>query len=149
MGTILTAFCGLRRAGHIARRGRGHGEGPLHCQLLGKATPGSRNLYALRIVYPVQGALVWLLSLPVQAVPYVPGPMTALAAAGPGLVVLGMCFDAVGDTQLSRFKADSSYKGRIMDQGLWRNTRHPNYFGDLCVWWGPLLIVCATAVTVV
>ncbi|WP_427921569.1 DUF1295 domain-containing protein [Streptomyces sp. cg40] len=150
--TALTALWGLRLAGHIARRGRGHGEDPRYDQLLGKA-PGSRNLYALRTVYLLQGALVWLVSLPVQAAQYVPGPMTAFAAAGTALVVIGVCFEAVGDAQLARFKADPAHQGRIMDQGLWRYTRHPNYFGDFCVWWGLYLIVCdsagAAAVTVV
>ncbi|MEV0740423.1 DUF1295 domain-containing protein [Streptomyces sp. NPDC050549] len=142
--TALTALWGLRLAGHIARRGRGHGEDPRYDQLLGKA-PGSRNLYALRMVYLLQGALVWLVSLPVQAAQYVPGPLTAFAAAGTALVVLGVCFEAVGDAQLARFKADPAHKGRIMDQGLWRYTRHPNYFGDFCVWWGLYLIACDSA----
>lgn len=150
--TALTALWGLRLAGHIARRGRGHGEDPRYEQLLGKA-PGSRNLYALRMVYLLQGALVWLVSLPVQAAQYVPDPMTAFAGAGTALVVLGVCFEAVGDAQLARFKADPAHKGRIMDQGLWRYTRHPNYFGDFCVWWGLYLIACdsaaAAALTVV
>jgi steroid 5-alpha reductase family enzyme len=137
--TALTALWGLRLAGHIARRGRGHGEDPRYEQLLGKA-PGSRNLYALRMVYLLQGALVWLVSLPVQAAQYVPDPMTAFAGAGTALVVLGVCFEAVGDAQLARFKADPAHKGRIMDQGLWRYTRHPNYFGDACVWWGLWLV---------
>ncbi|MGW3107820.1 DUF1295 domain-containing protein [Streptomyces sp. NPDC001100] len=150
--TALTALWGLRLAGHIARRGRGHGEDPRYDQLLAKA-PGNRNLYALRMVYLLQGALVWLVSLPVQAAQYVPGPLTAFAAAGTALVVLGVCFEAVGDAQLARFKADPAHKGRIMDQGLWRYTRHPNYFGDFCVWWGLYLITCdsaeAAALTVV
>ena len=142
--TALTALWGLRLAGHIARRGRGHGEDPRYDQLLGKA-PGSRNLYALRMVYLLQGALVWLVSLPVQAAQYVPGPMTAFAAVGTAVVVVGVCFEAVGDAQLARFKADPAHKGRIMDRGLWRYTRHPNYFGDFCVWWGLFLIACDSA----
>ena len=150
--TALTALWGLRLAGHIARRGHGHGEDPRYEQLLGKAR-GSRNVYALRTVYLLQGALVWLVSLPVQAAQYVPGPLTAFAGAGTALVLLGVCFEAVGDAQLARFKADPANKGRIMDQGLWRYTRHPNYFGDFCVWWGLWLIACdsagAAAVTVV
>lgn len=150
--TALTALWGLRLAGHIARRGHGHGEDPRYDQLLGKAR-GSRNVYALRMVYLLQGALVWLVSLPVQAAQYVAGPMTAFAGAGTALVALGVCFEAVGDAQLARFKADPASKGRIMDQGLWRYTRHPNYFGDFCVWWGLWLIACdsagAAALTVV
>lgn len=139
--TALTAVWGLRLAAHIARRGRGHGEDPRYEALLAKA-PGSRNLYALRMVYLLQGALVWLVSLPVQAAQYVPGAMTGLAAAGTALWAAGLFFEAVGDAQLARFKADPANRGRIMDRGLWRLTRHPNYFGDFCVWWGLFLIAC-------
>ncbi|MFJ8199334.1 DUF1295 domain-containing protein [Streptomyces sp. NPDC096152] len=139
--TGLTAVWGLRLAAHIARRGRGHGEDPRYEALLAKA-PGSRNLYALRMVYLLQGALVWLVSLPVQAAQYVPGAMTGLAAAGTALWAAGLFFEAVGDAQLARFKADPANRGRIMDRGLWRLTRHPNYFGDFCVWWGLFLIAC-------
>lgn len=71
--TSLTAIWGLRLAVHIARRGRGHGEDPRYEKMLARA-PGSRNAYALRMVYLLQGALVWLVSLPVQAAQYVPGP---------------------------------------------------------------------------
>ncbi|WP_394427974.1 DUF1295 domain-containing protein [Streptomyces sp. SGAir0957] len=150
--TVLTAVWGLRLAVHIARRGRGHGEDPRYERLLAKA-PGNRNLYALRMVYLLQAALVWLVSLPVQAAAYVPGPVTGLAWAGTALWAVGLAFEAVGDAQLARFKADPAHRGRIMDRGLWRYTRHPNYFGDFCVWWGLFLIACdalpAAAVSVV
>ncbi|MFJ4692336.1 DUF1295 domain-containing protein [Streptomyces sp. NPDC088766] len=142
--TALTAVWGLRLAVHIARRGRGQGEDPRYEALLAKAS-GSRNLYALRVVYLLQGFLVWLVSLPVQAASYVPGPMTALAWAGAGVWAVGLVFEAVGDAQLARFKRDPANKGRIMDRGLWSWTRHPNYFGDFCVWWGLFLIACDSA----
>ncbi|MEU0671925.1 DUF1295 domain-containing protein [Streptomyces sp. NPDC006172] len=150
--TALTAVWGVRLAVHIARRAHGHGEDPRYDDLLAKA-PGDRNLYALRKVYLLQGALVWLVSLPVQAAQYITGPMSAWAVAGTLLWAVGLFFEAVGDAQLARFKADPAHKGRIMDRGLWRYTRHPNYFGDFCVWWGLYLIACdsgaAAAVTVV
>ncbi|MFG3409474.1 DUF1295 domain-containing protein [Streptomyces sp. NPDC048142] len=137
--TVLTAVWGLRLAGHINRRGRGHGEDPRYARMLAKA-PGDPTLYALRKVYLLQGALVWLVSLPVQAAHYVPEPMGRLAWAGVALWTVGMFFEAVGDAQLARFKAAPANRGRIMDQGLWRYTRHPNYFGDFCVWWGLFLL---------
>ncbi|WP_181808919.1 DUF1295 domain-containing protein [Streptomyces shenzhenensis] len=139
--TALTAVWGLRLAVHIARRGRGHGEDPRYEALLAKA-PGNRNAYALRMVYLLQGALVWLVSLPVQAAQYVPGPPSAVTWAGTALWAVGLGFEAVGDAQLARFKADPANRGRIMDRGLWSWTRHPNYFGDFCVWWGLFLLVC-------
>ncbi|MGP3775987.1 DUF1295 domain-containing protein [Streptomyces sp. SDT5-1] len=150
--TVLTAVWGLRLAAHIARRGRGHGEDPRYDRMLAKA-PGNRNLYALRMVYVLQGALVWLVSLPVQAAQYITAPLSAFAWAGTALWAVGMFFEAVGDAQLARFKADPANRGRIMDEGLWSWTRHPNYFGDFCVWWGLFLIACdapaAAAVSVV
>jgi steroid 5-alpha reductase family enzyme len=139
--TVLTSVWGLRLAAHIARRGRGHGEDPRYEALLAKA-PGSRDLYALRMVYLLQGALVWLVSLPVQAAQYIPGPLTGFAWAGTALWALGLFFEAVGDAQLARFKADPAHRGRVMDRGLWSWTRHPNYFGDFCVWWGLFLLAC-------
>ncbi|MFE1443395.1 DUF1295 domain-containing protein [Streptomyces sp. NPDC058739] len=150
--TALTAVWGLRLAAHIARRGRGHGEDPRYEAMLARA-PGSRNAYALRKVYLLQGALVWLVSLPVQAAQYVPGPPSAPFWAGTALWAVGVAFEAVGDAQLARFKADPANRGRIMDRGLWAWTRHPNYFGDFCVWWGLFLLTCdsmaAAAVSVV
>ncbi|MBN0043467.1 DUF1295 domain-containing protein [Streptomyces actuosus] len=142
--TALTAVWGLRLAVHIARRGRGHGEDPRYEALLAKA-PGSRTAYALRTVYLLQGALVWLVSLPVQAAQYVPGPPSFLTWAGVGLWAVGLGFEAVGDAQLARFRADPANRGRIMDRGLWAWTRHPNYFGDFCVWWGLFLTACDSA----
>jgi len=143
--TVPTAVWGLRLAIHIGRRGRGHGEDPRYERMLAKA-PGNRNAYALRMVYLLQGALVWLVSLPVQAAQYVPGrPSVLNYAAGTALWAVGIGFEAVGDAQLARFHADSANKGRIMDRGLWAWTRHPNYFGDFCVWWGLFLLTCDSA----
>ncbi|MFE1786610.1 DUF1295 domain-containing protein [Streptomyces sp. NPDC059506] len=137
----LTAVWGLRLAAHIAARGRGHGEDPRYEQMLSRA-PGSRTAYAFRKVYLLQGALVVLVSLPVQAAMYQAAPLGALGAAGVALWAAGLFFEAVGDRQLARFKADPANRGRIMDRGLWSWTRHPNYFGDFLVWWGLFLLAC-------
>ncbi|MEV6839376.1 DUF1295 domain-containing protein [Streptomyces sp. NPDC051133] len=151
--TVLTVVWGLRLAVHIARRGSGHGEDPRYEAMLARAR-GNRNLYALRMIYLLQGALVWLVSLPVQAAQYAPRPLSELAWAGTAVWTVGLFFEGVGDAQLARFKADPANRGRIMDRGLWRLTRHPNYFGDFCVWWGLFLVACdggwqAAAVSVV
>ncbi|MEU8682762.1 DUF1295 domain-containing protein [Streptomyces sp. NPDC048611] len=141
--TVATVLWGLRLSVHIAWRGRGHGEDPRYDRMLAKA-PGSRDAYALRKVYLLQGALVWLVSLPVQVAQYVPVPLGASAVAGGLLWAAGLTFESVGDFQLARFKADPSHHGRIMDRGLWSWTRHPNYFGDFLVWWGLFLLACGT-----
>lgn len=140
--TVLTVLWGLRLSGHIARRGRGKPEDPRYARMLEKA-PGNRQLYALRTVYLLQGALVWLVSLPVQAALYVPAAPDALAWVGVLVWLVGMFFETVGDAQLARHLADPANRGRIMDRGLWGWTRHPNYFGDFCVWWGLYLLAAA------
>ncbi|WP_369149170.1 DUF1295 domain-containing protein [Streptomyces sp. R44] len=141
--TLATIVWGLRLSVHIARRGRGHGEDPRYARMLARAT-GNQSLYALRTVYLLQGALVWLVSLPVQVACLAPMPLDATTAAGITLWAAGVFFEATGDHQLARFKADPTNKGRIMDQGLWSWTRHPNYFGDFLVWWGIYLMACAS-----
>ncbi|MGY4953652.1 DUF1295 domain-containing protein [Streptomyces nigrescens] len=141
--TLATVLWGLRLSAHIAWRGRGHGEDPRYERLLAKA-PGSRDAYALRMVYLLQGALVWLVSLPVQVAQYVPVPLGAGAVAGGLLWAAGFAFESIGDFQLARFKADPAHRGRVMDRGLWGWSRHPNYFGDFLVWWGLFLLACGT-----
>lgn len=139
--TGATAVWGVRLAAHIAWRGHGHGEDPRYDRMLAKA-PGNRTLYALRKVYLLQAALVWLISLPVQAAQYVLEPVGVLIALGAVMWAVGLGFETIGDYQLARFKADPAHRGRIMDRGLWSWTRHPNYFGDFLVWWGLFLMAC-------
>ncbi|MFF5922086.1 DUF1295 domain-containing protein [Streptomyces flavochromogenes] len=146
--TLATSLWGLRLAFHIARRGRGHGEDPRYAKMLARAS-GHPALYALRTVYLLQGSLVWLVSLPVQAAAYLPEGPDALLTLGLGLWAAGLAFETVGDHQLARFKSDPANRGRIMDRGLWSWTRHPNYFGDFLVWWGLYLCACANWQTAV
>jgi steroid 5-alpha reductase family enzyme len=89
-------------------------------------------------VFALQGVLMWIVSLPLQVAQAAPAPerLGALDVLGAGLWLVGMLFESVGDWQLARFKADPANAGRVMDRGLWRYTRHPNYFGDCLVWWG-------------
>ena len=70
-------------------------------------------------------------------------PLGLLDAAGLLLWATGLFFEAVGDWQLARFKADPANRGQVMDRGLWRYTRHPNYFGDFCIWWGFYLLAAS------
>jgi steroid 5-alpha reductase family enzyme len=96
--------------------------------------------WSLWWIFGFQGLLVLVVSLPISVVAGRPGTLTA--AIIPGILVwaVGLGFEAVGDEQLRRFKADPANRGRVMDRGLWRYTRHPNYFGDFCVWWGIWLV---------
>ena len=130
-----SALWGLRLAVHVGRRNRGKPEDPRYADMLKKAR-GHRNRYALRNIYLLQAAILWLATVPVQLGMLErsqPGP---LAVAGAALFAVGFVFESVGDWQLARFKADARHAGQVMDRGLWRYTRHPNYFGDFCMWWG-------------
>ncbi|MGH3375875.1 MAG: DUF1295 domain-containing protein [Actinoallomurus sp.] len=139
--TVLTVVWGVRLAAHIAWRSRGGDEDPRYEALLAGA-PGSRDAYALRKVYLTQGPVLWFVSLPVQVALLEKGPLGVAAYVGTALWLVGFVFEAVGDWQLTRFRADPTSRGKVLDRGLWRYTRHPNYFGDACVWWGLFLIAC-------
>ncbi|AWW42957.1 hypothetical protein DN051_39080 [Streptomyces cadmiisoli] len=104
--TTLSVVRGLCLAAHIAGRGHGHGHGehPRHEAVLVKA-PGSRNLYALRMIGLFQGALVWLVSLPVQAAAYGPGPLMVLTGPRPSRGPRGCAPRPSGNAQLAAFKA--------------------------------------------
>jgi len=137
--TTLTVVWGVRLGTHIALRSRGHGEDPRYQALLDSTT---RNpaLFALRRIYLTQGLLMWFVSLPVQVAVFESPDPGSVAWIGVALWVVGFLFETVGDLQLTRFRNDPDSKGEVLDTGLWRYTRHPNYFGDACVWWGLSLI---------
>ncbi|OZF27920.1 hypothetical protein CH295_24810 [Rhodococcus sp. 14-2483-1-2] len=140
---VLVGVWGLRLAVHVFRRSRGHGEDPRYTELLAKAT-GNKTLYALRKIYLTQAVALWFVSLPLQVSAVAHGSVLPVVVLGVVVWILGWTFEAVGDAQLTAFKADASNKGKIMDRGLWSWTRHPNYFGDSAVWWG-LFLVSASA----
>lgn len=133
--TALTVIWGVRLAVHIFRRNQARGEDPRYAEIVAKAgdKPGG---YLVRHVYLPQGVIMWVVSLPVQAAQYLTVGVDWVDIVGVGVWLLGFGFEAVGDAQLARFSADPSNRGGILDTGLWRYTRHPNYFGDACVWWG-------------
>ncbi|MDX1650829.1 MAG: DUF1295 domain-containing protein, partial [Myxococcota bacterium] len=97
-------------------------------------------------VFLLQGVLQWIVSLPVQLAMLRPGAASlgAWDALGVAIFATGLVFETVGDAQLAAFKADPANEGRVMDRGLWRYTRHPNYFGDFLVWWGLFAVALAT-----
>src|SRR5262249_43977169 len=105
---------------------------------------------SLATVFGLQAVLMWGISLPVQiaVLSARPRQLTWLDAAGVAVWAIGLGFESIGDWQLARWKSDPANAGAVMDRGLWRYTRHPNYFGDACVWWGLFLVACATPVGV-
>ena len=137
---VLVSVWGLRLAGYIGRRKLRHpGEDPRYGAW--RARHGDRFwLVSLVTVFGLQAALVWVVSLPLQGAANAGGALGALDALGVLVWAVGLFFEGVGDAQMARFKADRRNRGTVMDRGLWRYTRHPNYFGDACVWWGIALI---------
>lgn len=138
----LVTVWGLRLSLHLARRHSREGADFRYEELQRSSRPG---LASLGSVFAVQALGLWVVSLPLQAaqVPAEPAGLTALDFAGVAVWAIGMLFEAVGDLQLDRFRRDPGNQGKVMEGGLWRYTRHPNYFGDLCVWWGVFLIALA------
>ena len=137
----LVATWGLRLAWHIGRRpvpgGQGHGEDPRYTELL-SSRPGG----PLVRVWVPQGAAIWFVSLPVQVSSVAGGGARVVVALGAALWLVGVLFESVGDAQLSAYKRDPG-RPPVMDRGLWHYTRHPNYFGDACVWWGIWLVAAS------
>ena len=132
---VLTAIWGLRLGLYLARRNIGHGEDKRYTAIMSRRQ-GTVAGYVLRVVYGPQALILFVVSLPVQLAMYEAAPLGLLGVLGVAIWCVGFAFEAVGDAQLARFRADPANAGRIMDRGLWAWTRHPNYFGDVCVWVG-------------
>lgn len=137
----LVAAWGLRLGTHLILRWRRLGGDPRYEKIMAhtQAKRGwSFERTALIQVFGMQGPLLWGVSLPAQA-----GIMADTGAAlplwgwaGAAIAVSGIVFETVGDAQLERFRKNPAMKGKVLDTGLWRYTRHPNYFGDFVTWWG-------------
>jgi steroid 5-alpha reductase family enzyme len=139
---LLVAVWGLRLGAHIHRRNAGQGEDKRYASLL-RRNRGSLAAFVLRYIYWAQGRVMWFVSLPVQVAMYQQAPVGAVTWLGVAVWAVGFGFEAVGDAQLRRFRADPANAGRVLDRGLWRYTRHPNYFGDAVVWFGLWLLACS------
>ena len=135
----LVGLWSIRLAAYISWRNRGHGEDFRYQKIRANNEPGFafKSLY---IVFGLQAALAWVVSLPLLAAINSTAPLGWLDAIGVALWLVGMVFEAGGDWQLVRFKGNPANQGKVLDTGLWRYSRHPNYFGDFCVWWGLFLI---------
>ncbi len=142
LAVALVSLWGLRLATHLWMRSLGHGEDPRYEAILRRAPAGNRDVYALKRIYLPQAAIMWFVSLPLQVVMFVESPLGWLAWVGVVVFAVGLVFETVGDWQLQRFRDDPETSGRVLDTGLWRYTRHPNYFGDAVAWWG-IFLVCA------
>jgi steroid 5-alpha reductase family enzyme len=140
---LLTTLWGVRLAGYLAWRNGIRDEDFRYVAM--RKRRSNFALSSLWVVFGLQGLIMWIVSLPVQAGQVPDSPDLGIVdGLGVALWIVGFGFESVGDYQLARFKAEPTNQGRVMDRGLWRYTRHPNYFGDFCVWWGLGLIAAAT-----
>lgn len=145
---VMTAAWGFRLGVYLLRRWMREGEDKRYRMILKKDRErGNFAVAALTKVWLMQAVLLFLVSSPAQVGILASGdaaPITALAWAGLAIFLTGIFFEWVGDWQLARFKADPANEGQVLDSGLWRYTRHPNYFGDFAAWWG-IWLACASA----
>ncbi len=141
---VLVSVWGLRLSLHLFRRNWGKGE-DFRYRYMRKNNAEHFGRWSLVNVFGLQGVLMFGVSLPVQMAQVRGGSdgLTPIVFVAIAVWAVGFAFEAVGDWQLRRFKADSANQGRVMDRGLWRYTRHPNYFGDAVVWWGIFLLAAA------
>lgn len=147
----LTTLWGMRLALHLVTRWRHEGEDPRYKKIMGHAmeTKGwSWAKTALLMVFLMQAPLLFITALPAQMGIWaseggrtVMGPIAWLGIA---IALIGILFETVGDAQLKSFRSNPANKGKVLDTGLWRFTRHPNYFGDACTWWGIWLVAAET-----
>ena len=136
---LLVTTWGLRLALYLGWRNLGKGEDYRYQEMREKH--GARfPLVSLFTVFLLQGLIMWIVSLPVQVGIERGGTWNWLRVVGALLWLAGFLCETIGDWQLATFKADASNRGKVMNRGLWRYTRHPNYFGDFLVWWGLYLV---------
>ncbi len=144
---MLTAIWGLRLGIHLFVRWRRNGVDPRYAKITASAEQKKGWSFAktaLLQVFLLQGPLLFMVCLPAQLGIWRGGETGALAIAGAVIAIIGIAFETIGDLQLEAFRAKSSNKGKVLNTGLWRYTRHPNYFGDACTWWGIWLVALST-----
>lgn len=142
---VLVTVWGMRLSIYLGRRNWGAGEDPRYGEWRKKS--GERFwLVSLFKVFLLQAIFLWVIAFAPQVGQLSPTPNRFVWLDGLGVLIwlIGFFFEAVGDWQLARFKAQPDNKGRVMDRGLWGYTRHPNYFGEFLIWWGLFLITLST-----
>jgi steroid 5-alpha reductase family enzyme len=131
---FLVTLWAARLSAFVTRRNWGRPEDRRYAALRAEYGPGFwwKGLY---LVFSLQAVLSWIISLPLLTISLGTSPLGWLDYLALGLWLVGLFFEAVGDQQLSDFRSRPGNQSRVMDRGLWRFTRHPNYFGEACIWW--------------
>ncbi len=132
----MVALWAVRLAAHILARSQGRGEDPRYAAMRARS-PRTFTWTSLVTVFALQAVVAWLVGLPLLAAHRAgAAPPGAIEWAGVALWAGGLAIEAIADAQLARFRADRANEGGVMDRGLWAWSRHPNYFGEACLWWG-------------
>lgn len=142
LALVLLTVWAVRLSAHITVRNWGEPEDSRYQQIRENNQPGFR-FKSLYIVFGLQGLLAWIISIPLLyavTTTSAPGPLHIAAAA---LWLVGFVFEAGGDWQLMQFRKNRESSKAVLNSGLWRYTRHPNYFGDACIWWSFWLFAVA------
>ncbi len=138
---ILVTIWGLRLSYHIARRNLGKPEDPRYANMRKNWGRNFPRLQAFFKVFILQGVLLFIIAIPIFATHIYTAPsLNFFGYLGLIIWLIGFFFEAVGDAQLKAFISKPFNKGKLMTKGLWRYTRHPNYFGESAMWWGIFII---------
>ena len=139
---LLAGIWAVRLAAYLAVRNRNAPEDHRYQAIRARNQPrfAWKSLY---LVFGLQAVLAFIVSLPLYAAMTSTAPLSVLDVAGAALVVAGVMVESIADAQLADFRDDPANRDAVLDQGLWRYSRHPNYFGEFCVWWGFFLLALA------
>ncbi|NGZ04070.1 MAG: hypothetical protein CV090_13590 [Nitrospira sp. WS238] len=139
----LVVLWAVRLSGHIIHRNWGEPEDRRYRDIRRKYEPHF-GLKSLGLIFWFQACLAWIISMPLWPALTLPVEWGVFDLLAVTVWTVGMTFESIGDWQLARFKADPANQGNVMDRGLWRYTRHPNYFGECLIWWGFYLFALQT-----
>jgi steroid 5-alpha reductase family enzyme len=144
--SLLVTIWGLRLSIYLLWRNWGKGE-DFRYQKFRQDAGAKYWWYSYFQTFLLQGILLWIISAPLLAANYAATPdhLTLLDYLAVPVWALGFFFEATGDLQMARFKANAANKGKVFDRGVWRYTRHPNYFGDATQWWAYYLVAAAAS----
>ena len=132
---MLAALWALRLAAYITWRNWGEPEDRRYVDIRARNQPDYERK-SLYLVFEMQALLAWIVSMALLAAVAGGSAWSWLDSLGASIMLFGLIFETVGDAQLAAFKGNADNRGKVMDKGLWYYTRHPNYFGEFCVWWG-------------
>jgi steroid 5-alpha reductase family enzyme len=143
---ILVSVWGVRLTNHLYKRSAKRGKDDPRYQEMRDKWKGNVWLKAYQMVFLLQGLLVWIISLPVvMATGHILPHAFWFSEVGAIIWVIGFNIEAAADSQLAAFVAAKKDKNAVLDTGLWRYSRHPNYFGELLEWWAIGIIASQTA----